>query len=206
MFLKHQSFSTVICQDTNTFFSKYQIDVSSLLQILAKTCCDVLSYRNFVELFQVFLQHLNLLLSLPTFTALWLTILDFMDKYMHSDESDLLVKFIIRYLCSTAPLGKGRDNLNHFSVHSFSLCFIVRSDSRVTKEHALSDVNRWHIPRRRSRAQRYRSPALHRALASDLGTNRLFLTKSETRAFREQTAAFTPRRNRESSTGKKAVD
>lgn len=41
--------------------------------------------------FQVFLQHLNVLLSLSTFTALWLTILDFMDKYMHSDESDLLV-------------------------------------------------------------------------------------------------------------------
>lgn len=42
-------------------------------------------------LFQVFLQHLTPLLSLSTFTALWLTILEFMDKYMHADKSDLLV-------------------------------------------------------------------------------------------------------------------
>ena len=40
---------------------------------------------------QVFLQHLNPLLTLPTFTALWLTILDFMDKYMHIGKRDLLV-------------------------------------------------------------------------------------------------------------------
>ncbi|KAI4788772.1 hypothetical protein KUCAC02_035641, partial [Chaenocephalus aceratus] len=33
---------------------------------------------------KVFLQHLSPLLSLPTFAALWLTILDFMDKYMHA--------------------------------------------------------------------------------------------------------------------------
>ncbi|CAN7991432.1 unnamed protein product, partial [Ixodes pacificus] len=42
----------------------------------------------------VFLQHLNPLLSLPTFTALWLTILDFMDKYMHAEDSDLLSEAI----------------------------------------------------------------------------------------------------------------
>ena len=42
-------------------------------------------------MFQVFLQHLTPLLSLSTFTALWLTILEFMDKYMHADKSDLLV-------------------------------------------------------------------------------------------------------------------
>lgn len=42
--------------------------------------------------FQVFLQHLSPLLSLPTFAALWLTILDFMDKYMHAGSSDLLVR------------------------------------------------------------------------------------------------------------------
>ncbi|TWW53230.1 Golgi-specific brefeldin A-resistance guanine nucleotide exchange factor 1 [Takifugu flavidus] len=40
---------------------------------------------------KVFLQHLSPLLSLPTFAALWLTILDFMDKYMHAGSSDLLV-------------------------------------------------------------------------------------------------------------------
>ena len=37
------------------------------------------------------MQHLSPLLSLATFTALWLTILEFMDKYMHVDQSDLLV-------------------------------------------------------------------------------------------------------------------
>ncbi|XP_043204613.1 Golgi-specific brefeldin A-resistance guanine nucleotide exchange factor 1-like isoform X2 [Amphibalanus amphitrite] len=39
---------------------------------------------------KVFLQHLTPLLSLPTFTALWLTILDFMDKYLQADRADLL--------------------------------------------------------------------------------------------------------------------
>lgn len=49
--------------------------------------------------FQVFLQHLSPLLSLSTFTALWLTILDFMDKYMHADKSDLLVSgLLLQYL------------------------------------------------------------------------------------------------------------
>ncbi|XP_044276109.1 Golgi-specific brefeldin A-resistance guanine nucleotide exchange factor 1 isoform X3 [Varanus komodoensis] len=43
---------------------------------------------------KVFLQHLSPLLSLPTFAALWLTILDFMDKYMHSGSSDLLPEAI----------------------------------------------------------------------------------------------------------------
>uniref|UniRef100_A0A4W3GWT7 Golgi brefeldin A resistant guanine nucleotide exchange factor 1 n=1 Tax=Callorhinchus milii TaxID=7868 RepID=A0A4W3GWT7_CALMI len=36
---------------------------------------------------KVFLQHLSPLLSLPTFAALWLTILDFMDKYIGSFQS-----------------------------------------------------------------------------------------------------------------------
>lgn len=39
---------------------------------------------------KVFLQHLTTLARLSTFTALWLTILDYMDKYMKSDKSDLL--------------------------------------------------------------------------------------------------------------------
>ncbi|XP_074855931.1 Golgi-specific brefeldin A-resistance guanine nucleotide exchange factor 1 isoform X12 [Carettochelys insculpta] len=43
---------------------------------------------------KVFLQHLSPLLSLTTFAALWLTILDFMDKYMHSGSSDLLPEAI----------------------------------------------------------------------------------------------------------------
>ncbi|KAL3273590.1 hypothetical protein HHI36_015022 [Cryptolaemus montrouzieri] len=43
---------------------------------------------------KVFLHHLTPLLSLPTFNNLWLVILDFMDKYMHADKSDLLYEAI----------------------------------------------------------------------------------------------------------------
>ncbi|XP_075238410.1 sec7 domain-containing protein garz isoform X2 [Lycorma delicatula] len=43
---------------------------------------------------KVFLHHLTPLQTLSTFTALWLTILDFMDKYMHADKSDLLYEAI----------------------------------------------------------------------------------------------------------------
>ncbi|CAF1390661.1 unnamed protein product [Adineta ricciae] len=39
---------------------------------------------------RIFLQHLSPLLTLPTFTALWLTILDFMDRYWKSDQTDML--------------------------------------------------------------------------------------------------------------------
>ena len=42
---------------------------------------------------KVFLQHLKDLLTSPTFTACWLTILDFMDKYMRVGNRDLLVIF-----------------------------------------------------------------------------------------------------------------
>ena len=45
--------------------------------------------------FQAFLQHLSPLLSLPGFTDLWLDILDFMDKYIHSGNSDLLVRAFV---------------------------------------------------------------------------------------------------------------
>ncbi|KAM9325556.1 Golgi-specific brefeldin A-resistance guanine nucleotide exchange factor 1 [Gastrophryne carolinensis] len=43
---------------------------------------------------KVFLQHLSPLLSLSTFAALWMTILEFMDKYMHAGSSDLLMEAI----------------------------------------------------------------------------------------------------------------
>ncbi|KAK9887809.1 hypothetical protein WA026_000124 [Henosepilachna vigintioctopunctata] len=43
---------------------------------------------------KVFLHHLTPLLSLPTFSNLWLVILDFLDKYMHADRSDLLYEAI----------------------------------------------------------------------------------------------------------------
>ncbi|XP_062256524.1 Golgi-specific brefeldin A-resistance guanine nucleotide exchange factor 1 isoform X2 [Platichthys flesus] len=50
--------------------------------------------RGCTLLSKVFLQHLSPLLSLPTFAALWLTILDFMDRYMHAGSSDLLQEAI----------------------------------------------------------------------------------------------------------------
>lgn len=40
---------------------------------------------------RIFLQHLTPLLTLPTFTTLWLMILDFMDKYSKIDQTDMLV-------------------------------------------------------------------------------------------------------------------
>ncbi|XP_065652483.1 Golgi-specific brefeldin A-resistance guanine nucleotide exchange factor 1 isoform X4 [Hydra vulgaris] len=43
---------------------------------------------------KAFLLHLNTLISLATFTALWMTMLDFMDKYMHADNSDLLFEAV----------------------------------------------------------------------------------------------------------------
>jgi len=39
---------------------------------------------------KVYLRHLTPLLALPTFTALWLTVLDFMDKYLNTHRSDHL--------------------------------------------------------------------------------------------------------------------
>ena len=38
--------------------------------------------------------HLGPLLQLPTFTALWLTLLDFMEKYMKAEHNDLLAEAI----------------------------------------------------------------------------------------------------------------
>jgi len=43
---------------------------------------------------KAFLKLLNILLTLSTFTALWMTILDFMDRYIKADSSDLLSEAI----------------------------------------------------------------------------------------------------------------
>ncbi|XP_050501190.1 Golgi-specific brefeldin A-resistance guanine nucleotide exchange factor 1 [Diabrotica virgifera virgifera] len=43
---------------------------------------------------KVFLHHLTPLLALPSFFNLWLVVLDFMDKYMHADKSELLYEAI----------------------------------------------------------------------------------------------------------------
>ena len=55
---------------------------------------------------KVFLHHLTPLLSLPTFTALWLTILDFMDRYMHADKSDLLVSVFLHIIYAGSNIMK----------------------------------------------------------------------------------------------------
>lgn len=43
---------------------------------------------------KVFLQHLTALLGLDDFEALWLHLLDFMDRYMHADNSELLLEAV----------------------------------------------------------------------------------------------------------------
>ncbi|XP_061693905.1 Golgi-specific brefeldin A-resistance guanine nucleotide exchange factor 1 isoform X2 [Syngnathoides biaculeatus] len=70
---------------------------------------------------KVFLQHLLPLLSLPTFAALWLTILDFMDKYMHAGSSDLLLEAIPESLknmllvMDTAEIFRSADSRTKYS-------------------------------------------------------------------------------------------
>ena len=49
-------------------------------------CCTLLC--------KVFLQHLTALLSLEDFTGLWLRVLDYMDRYMHAGQSELLAEAI----------------------------------------------------------------------------------------------------------------
>ena len=47
---------------------------------------------------RIFLQHLTPLLNLATFTAIWMTILDFMDKYSKIDQTDMLVRMVFFFL------------------------------------------------------------------------------------------------------------
>lgn len=70
--------------------------LASLLDIPPTDPCGLeeTRMRAATLLCKAFLQHLNTLISLTTFTALWMTILDFMDKYMHADNSDLLFEAI----------------------------------------------------------------------------------------------------------------
>lgn len=39
-------------------------------------------------------QHLAPLATLPTFSALWMTMLDFCERYLHTERSDLLAEAI----------------------------------------------------------------------------------------------------------------
>ncbi|CAF1475038.1 unnamed protein product, partial [Didymodactylos carnosus] len=76
---------------------------------------------------RIFLQHLNPLLTLPTFTALWLTILDFMDKYMKSDQTDMLresvresLKNMLLVMDTTALFDSGQLTvISKDRIHSF---------------------------------------------------------------------------------------
>lgn len=65
------------------------------LEFLDEAHLEETRVRAATVLSKVFLHHLTPLLSLPSFTTLWLKILDFMDKYMHVERSDLLVSGII---------------------------------------------------------------------------------------------------------------
>ena len=55
-----------------------------------KTAMEETRTRAATLLGKVFLQHLTPLTTLPTFTALWLTVLDFMQKFIRAATSDLL--------------------------------------------------------------------------------------------------------------------
>ncbi|KAL9961546.1 hypothetical protein ACROYT_G030504 [Oculina patagonica] len=89
---------------------------------------------------KVFLQHLTPLLSLSTFTALWLTILEFMDKYMHADKSDLLFEAIPESLknmllvMSTAGI---------FDEEECALTAPSQTDSRKTHSRSDSEVRKY---------------------------------------------------------------
>ncbi|XP_050302323.1 Golgi-specific brefeldin A-resistance guanine nucleotide exchange factor 1 [Anthonomus grandis grandis] len=68
-----------------------------LLQPLSpKEPIVVAEFRNRAAtvLSKVFLHHLTPLLSLSTFPHLWSNILDYMDRYMHADKSDILYEAI----------------------------------------------------------------------------------------------------------------
>jgi len=77
---------------------------------------------------KVFLQHLTTLARLSTFTALWLTILDYMDKYMKSDKSDLLHDVIPESLKNMLLVmdTTGLFNQNNSDVKFSQLCIITK--------------------------------------------------------------------------------
>ncbi len=77
---------------------------------------------------KVFLQHLTTLARLSTFTALWLTILDYMDKYMKSDKSDLLHDVIPESLKNMLLVMEttGLFNQNNSNIKFSQLCVITK--------------------------------------------------------------------------------
>lgn len=68
-----------------------------LLQPVTPKSCATMEetrIRAATVLSKVFLHHLTPLLSLSSFSNMWLVILDYMDKYMHADQSDLLYEAV----------------------------------------------------------------------------------------------------------------
>ncbi|KAM4600045.1 Golgi-specific brefeldin A-resistance guanine nucleotide exchange factor 1 isoform 1-T1 [Fundulus diaphanus] len=99
---------------------------------------------------KVFLQHLSPLLSLPTFAALWLTILDFMDKYMHAGSSDLLLEAIPESLknmllvMDTAGIFRSSDSKTGYSdlweiTWERIVCFLPNLREELFKQTVIPD-------------------------------------------------------------------
>uniref|UniRef100_A0A8C4WR04 Golgi-specific brefeldin A-resistance guanine nucleotide exchange factor 1 n=1 Tax=Gopherus evgoodei TaxID=1825980 RepID=A0A8C4WR04_9SAUR len=102
---------------------------------------------------KVFLQHLSPLLSLTTFAALWLTILDFMDKYMHAGSSDLLSEAIPESLknmllvMDTAGIFHSADSRTGYSdlweiTWERIDCFLPRLRDELFKQTVIQDSER----------------------------------------------------------------
>ncbi|NXA34518.1 GBF1 factor, partial [Eudromia elegans] len=100
---------------------------------------------------KVFLQHLSPLLSLTTFAALWLTILDFMDKYMHAGSSDLLLEAIPESLknmllvMDTAGIFHSADSRTGYSdlweiTWERIDCFLPRLRDELFKQTVIQDI------------------------------------------------------------------
>lgn len=142
------------------------------------------------HLFQVFLQHLSPLLSLSTFTALWLTILEFMDKYMHADKSDLLVSdLLLQYLSQESNTSDFLYMYMYICMYKFrinSMYWVfehffhieVGSNTRVLEEHAFGNGHGQYIPHIRG--------GRVTALETHVGQNRHFFTALEKRAFQTE--------------------
>lgn len=135
----------------------------------------IVSPTLFVCVVQVFLQHLSPLLSLPTFAALWLTILDFMDKYMHAGSSDLLVKMIPKIPVSVETAERLlRMIFQVFFLFAFFLCSCaVGGDPRVSEEHAAGDGHSRDFPQHRLQ------DGILRPVGNHVGANRLLPAQPE---------------------------
>uniref|UniRef100_A0A8C3SDY4 Golgi-specific brefeldin A-resistance guanine nucleotide exchange factor 1 n=1 Tax=Chelydra serpentina TaxID=8475 RepID=A0A8C3SDY4_CHESE len=105
---------------------------------------------------KVFLQHLSPLLSLTTFAALWLTILDFMDKYMHAGSSDLLPEAIPESLknmllvMDTAGIFHSADSRTGYSdlweiTWERIDCFLPRLRDELFKQTVIQGMQGWGI-------------------------------------------------------------